>query len=176
VGRRRDVTETARQPVFLVGFMGCGKTSCGSALAELLDSPFVDLDRLVEQNEGRAIERMFAESGEDAFRAAEERALLSLGGRRELVVACGGGTFARDASRRWMKASGRTVWLDAPLDSVRRRVGQDPSRPLWSADDPIALRAMFERRRAVYALCHFRVAVGSKGPSRLAEEIVQQFL
>ena len=166
----------AARPVFLVGFMGCGKTTCGRAVAESLGREFVDTDRLVAQREQRTVERIFGESGEAVFRDAERRALQSLDSRTGRVVATGGGTFATAANRLWMNRSGITVWLDVTLEEVRRRVGDGKTRPLWRPEDPVALRALFERRRAAYALCHVRVAVGTGNPARLAERVVREIL
>ncbi len=162
-------------PLFLVGFMGVGKTTCGQAVARSLGRQFVDTDQLVEQRERRTIARIFSESGEDFFRAAEQEALRSLEGADGHVVATGGGIFATAANRRWMKRAGFTVWLDATFEEVCRRVGPGKDRPLWRAEDPVVLRALFERRRALYALCHVRVAAGPEGPSRVAERIIRYF-
>ena len=80
-------------PVFLVGFMGVGKTTVGHALATRLGWAFADTDAMVEQSAGRSIEEIFRESGEGRFREVEWDALRSLQGRKHLVVATGGGTF-----------------------------------------------------------------------------------
>ena len=149
------------RPVFLIGFMACGKTTVGRLLAAELDCGFLDTDDLVERREGRSIERVFAESGEGRFRRAEWEALLSLDGIERTVVATGGGAFLGHLQRRWMIERGRTVWLDVPLEVARRRTeAEGPGgrgRPLWRVHDPLALRALFERRRAAYALAEIRV-------------------
>jgi shikimate kinase len=162
-------------PVFLTGFMASGKSTVGELLARSLGRQFLDTDTLVEGREGRSIERIFEDSGEDRFRELEGETLRSLGRRRGVVVATGGGLFLSYELRRWMIARGRTVWLDLPLETVRRRLTEagagEPVRPLWAADDPLAQRAVYERRRAVYALAEIRVEAVSGSPAEVARRI-----
>jgi len=164
------------RPIFLVGFMGSGKTRAGAALARRLSREFVDTDALVVAREGRSVGEIFSGSGEEEFRRAEWEALRSLAGRRGIVVATGGGLFLGSAQRRWMKKRGRTVWLDVPLAVARGRVGEGDERPLWLPGDPVALRAFFEKRRAAYALAALRVAAAPGGPEDLAERILTVLL
>ena len=149
------------RPVFLVGFMGSGKSACGAALAAQLGREFVDTDAVVEARAGRSIERIFRSGDEASFRNLEREAVEALARRRNVVVATGGGAFLEAATRRLTHRRGTTVWLDVSLGEVRRRIGPGGSRPLWPAD-PLEQRILFERRRAVYALCSIRVA-GSPG-------------
>ncbi len=143
--------------MFLVGFMGAGKSSVGRLLAARRGWEFADTDALVERALGRTIEEIFRESGEGRFREAEWDALRSLRGRKRIVVATGGGIFLGVAQRAFVRSQGVSCWIDAPLDLVAARVGAGPARPLWSADDALARRAFFERRRAAYALADLRV-------------------
>lgn len=160
--------------VFLVGFMASGKTTVGRLLAGELGCPFADTDDLVEQREGRPIHRIFAESGEGQFRRLEWEALQSLEGPDPLVIATGGGLFLGYRQRRFMIEKGRTLWLDIPLDVACRRLEAEPpgsrARPLLQRDDPVALRALFERRRAAYALAWRRVDA-SGPPDLVAAEV-----
>jgi len=158
-------------PIFLVGFMGSGKTAVGQALARRLGRVFLDTDTLVVEREGRSIDAIFRESGEGRFREAEWEALRSLEGIRGAVVAAGGGLFLGHAQRAWLKRRGRTVWLDVRLEVARDRVGRGGDRPLWLPDDPVALRALFEKRRAVYALAELRVEASAGGPGQVAGRV-----
>lgn len=169
------------RPVFLVGFMGAGKTSVGQELARMQGWRFADTDVEVERTEGRSIEAIFEASGEGSFRAAEWRVLQALISSEDTVIATGGGLFLGVAQRRCIVRTGVSVWLDVPLEVARRRIasGGDalggPRRPLWRAwahDDPLALRAFFERRRAAYALANLRLDAGRGSPRQLAGEIV----
>jgi shikimate kinase len=163
------------RPVFLIGFMGSGKTTVGRLVAERLGWDFLDTDDLVVEREGRSIEQIFSGSGEAGFRGAEWEAVQTLAGRRQCVVATGGGLFLEPRARRWLREQGSTVWLDVPFGECLRRVGPGAGRPLWAPegpeDDPSAFRSIFERRRAAYALAGVRVTAGR--PAReVAREVV----
>ena len=160
------------RPIYLIGFMGSGKSAVGGALAARLNSGFVDTDELVVDREGRSIDAIFKQSGEGYFRAVEWECVRKLEGRRDLVVATGGGLFLGWAQRRWLKRQGRTVWLDVPLEVARERVGQGGDRPLWTGRDPLELRAFFDKRRAAYALAELRVAAHPGSAEEVAGRVL----
>ncbi len=166
------MTRRDDRPVFLVGFMGSGKSAVSRELAELLSWDFADTDDLVVAHEGRSIERIFRDSGEGGFREAEWLELQALAGRKRLVVATGGGLFLGVVQRRLMKQEGRTVWLDVPYEVARVRVGGSGGRPLWRPEEgEEALRAFFEKRRAAYALADLRVDGAAGTPSEVARRV-----
>lgn len=158
--------------VYLVGFMGCGKSAVGRVLARELERPFVDSDERIAEREGRSIEEVFRESGEAHFRALERELLREIDPREAPVVATGGGAFVDERTRRRLLATGHTVWLDVDLDVARRRVGAGDGRPLWSAGDPAALRELYERRSTVYALAEYRVDASPDDPRLVARRIL----
>ena len=164
---RRDVDA----PVYLVGFMGAGKSTVGRALAARLSWGFEDTDTLVERAEGCAVEAIFHTSGEGRFREAEWDALRSLGGRKQIVVATGGGLFLGVAQRAFVRSQGVSCWLDAPLALVSARIGDGTSRPAWPIDDALSRRAFFERRRVAYALADLRIDASRAGADDLASAI-----
>jgi len=158
-------------PLYLVGFMGVGKSTVGRLLASRWGWEFADTDALVEKAEGRSIEAIFAASGEGRFREAEWAALSGLRGRKRLVAATGGGLFLGRAQRAFVRAEGVSCWLDAPLPVVAERVRELASRPLWPEDDALVRRAFFERRRAAYALADVRVDATAGGADDVATAV-----
>ena len=132
--------------VCLVGFMGAGKSSTGHRLARRLQLPFVDLDRLVEQQAGQKIAAIFATEGEPAFRNREEQALKTVSA--PAIVALGGGAFNTPSVRDLVAHKGVSVFLDWPFEILFDRVGGDPDRPL--AADKQAMQALYARRRPFY--------------------------
>lgn len=157
------------RPIFLVGFMGTGKSEVGKALASRLAWAFADTDRWVEDRAGRTVEEIFVESGEGLFRRWESRALAALSPSTRTVIATGGGLFTARAHRETIRTSGVSVWLDASLERIRKRLGRSRGRPLWRSEDPVALRAFFDRRRSVYFLADVRVDADREDPSEVAE-------
>src|SRR5262245_55414701 len=127
--------------VFLIGFMGAGKTSVGRVLAQRLGWPFQDLDDIIESRLGKSVARIFAEAGESGFRSIESQALQELLSSKESchgnwIVALGGGAYAQPLNRAALEEAGAiSVLLEAPLEELRRRIQQDGaaggrSRPL----------------------------------------------
>jgi shikimate kinase len=158
-------------PIFLVGFMGAGKSSAGALLAARLGWELIDTDALVERAEGRSIERIFRESGEGRFREREWDALRAQDGARLKVVATGGGLFLAVRHRAFVRSHGLSLWLDAPLEVIESRVVALGGRPLWPASDPLERRALFERRRAAYALADARVDAAVDGAEFVARAL-----
>ncbi len=164
-----------RKAVFLVGFMGAGKTTVGAALAHRLGWRFVDLDRQLEARERRTVAEIFREGGEEEFRNAETRALAALLKALKdgdpTVVALGGGAFARRENAALLKSAGvRTVFLDAPVDELWQRCAEaEIDRPLRKNEE--VFRQLCEERRPHYLTAEFHVETGDKTPSEVMREI-----
>lgn len=158
-------------PLFLVGFMGSGKTSVGRALATRLAWTFADTDAMVERALDRSVEGIFRASGQGRFREAEWEALCAFAGATRVVVATGGGAFLSVAARALVRAHGVSIWLDVPYAVARARIGDGDARPLWPRGDAIDGRAFFERRRATYALADLRVDASAGDAAHVALEI-----
>jgi shikimate kinase len=154
--------------IYLVGFMGSGKSTVGRRLAERLGMAFVDLDDDIEAAAGRRIADMFTQVGEAAFRDAEHAALAARVGQ-PVVLALGGGAFTFARNRELLAGAGTTVWLDCPFELALRRVEGFAHRPL--AKDPARFRELFAQRLADYALADVRIAVTSEDPDQTAAAI-----
>ena len=163
--------------VFLIGFMGAGKTSVGQALARKLGWSFRDLDRMIEAREQKTVAEIFAELGEAGFRAAESAALTELlqvgGSPQDLVVALGGGTFAQADNRdALLKANAMTVLLEAPLEELQRRCANDSTvRPLALQEARFA--ELFQQRQPAYSLARRRVETSGKTVDEVAQEVAR---
>ena len=155
--------------------MGSGKSALGQRLADRLGWRFLDTDRLVEERDGRSIEQIFREDGEGKFRQIEAEVVEALDGLRKTVVATGGGLFLRAGNRRRLNSFGRTLWLDVPFETCVERVGEGTGRPLWPADDPLAFRALFDRRTASYALAETRLRVTRESADELVCRVLAVF-
>jgi shikimate kinase len=155
--------------VFLIGFMGVGKTTVGRHLARLLGWDFLDLDERIVTNERLDISKIFAVKGEAYFRRLETEILASLDGRARIVVACGGGTYAHDDSRRLIDRLGRAVWIRLPLDMALRRCAGETGRPLLKS----AAQAdeLYRRRLPSYRSAPLHVEAHGLTAEQVAERI-----
>jgi shikimate kinase len=160
--------------LYLVGFMASGKTTVGRALADEIGWPFVDIDSEIEIREGKVISQIFVERGEDAFRELETDVIRShvcgIEAGLPSVVALGGGAFIQPRNWELIGNNGVTVWLDCPIETVRRRLGDDTSRPL--AANRNGLAQLFEDRRALYARADFRIDVDTDDVPQIIERIL----
>jgi len=159
--------------IFVVGFMGAGKSTVGRALARRLGWSYFDLDDEIEAAEHAAISDIFAARGESEFRRIETEALRQLVQRDDAaVIALGGGAFTIAANREMLRGHGSTVWLDCPLEMVQRRVAHASHRPL--ARDPVAFAALYESRRGAYGHADIRIPIASDDPEVTVELILSQ--
>ena len=152
--------------IYLVGFMGAGKSTVARALARRLGWPVEDIDQRVEARERRSVATIFALNGESYFRQLERQALGELLPQRQIVIATGGGTFAEPDNRALMLADGAVVWLDVPLPRVLERVPADGRRPL--AADRAQMEQLYARRRLAYAEAHLRIDATEPVPAVVA--------
>ncbi len=158
--------------IYLVGFMGAGKSTVATALAARLGWEFEDTDQLVEAREGRTIADIFAREGESYFRKIERTVIQELIPRRRVVVATGGGTFVDPTNRSTINGDGVSVWLDVSFETVLERTPTDGGRPL--AADRTAMRELWEDRRAAYGLAHVELSADGTPVKALVDGILDR--
>lgn len=145
--------------IVLVGMMGSGKSAIGQRLAARLGLPFVDADaEIVAAAAGMSIPEIFAKYGERYFRDGERRVIMRLLNGGPVVLATGGGAFLDPRTRDRIAERGVSVWLDADLKTLLKRVRRKNDRPLLQTEDPEeTLRQLLEARRPLYELADLRV-------------------
>ena len=160
--------------IYLVGFMASGKTTIGRLLAERLGWSFIDLDENIEAQQGASIAEIFATRGEPEFRRIETEALRACVGAvqrgQPTVMALGGGAFVEPVNFALLESSGVTIWLDCPLETVRRRVAQASHRPL--ARDLRHLEELYRSRLTAYSRAEYSIPIGSDDPSVAVEAVL----
>lgn len=158
--------------IYLVGFMGSGKSTVGAKLARALGWPFIDLDTTIEAGQGLTIRNIFEQAGEPFFREVERAALTEVVKAEPAVIALGGGTFVQEPNLELIRARGGiTVWLDCSIEELRRRCEGITNRPLFR--DAASFEQLLHQRQPYYALADCRVSTEGRSPEEVAEEIVR---
>ena len=171
--------DLAGNSVFLVGFMGAGKSSVGRALGQRLNWIFEDLDDRIAVREGRTVPEIFRDSGESTFRRAEHAALQhvlkELRGGAARIVALGGGAFVQKENAALLQSSGvPTVFLDAPVEELWQRCCTQAEeagaeRPLLQTMDQF--RKLYGARRQSYSKASLKIQTGNRPVEAIAAEI-----
>ncbi|MFN4306325.1 shikimate kinase, partial [Sulfurihydrogenibium azorense] len=157
--------------IYLVGFMGSGKSTVGKLLADKTSRDFVDVDKLIEEREKMKIKDIFEKKGELYFRELEKKYLQELLNTQNLVVSTGGGLGADAENMNQMKKNGIVIWLDLNLNTILERIKNDENRPLLN--QPLdKIKKLFDERKKVYGLATYRINAENKTPFQIVEEIL----
>ncbi|MDR0220130.1 MAG: shikimate kinase [Lachnospiraceae bacterium] len=169
-----------KRAIVLIGFMGSGKTVIGKRLAKHFHCPFIDTDRLIEDNEGQAIADIFAVKGEEHFRQLESACLETLlaGAKERRVIATGGGMPVRAENRLLLKQLGTVVYLQAEAAALYEHVKHSTTRPLLKTADPQAtIAALLEEREPIYReVADCVIETGGKSIEQIVKEITREAL
>ncbi len=162
--------------IFLIGFMGTGKSTIARTLRQELHFPLVEMDERIVQEQGMEINEIFAKYGEDYFRDLESRLVLSLGMQEASVISCGGGVVIRPQNIANMKKSGRVVWLTATPETVYGRIKNSTDRPVLNGNMNVEyIAGLMEKRRAFYeAAADITVATDGRTREEICGEILNR--
>ena len=147
----RNVSDAPHLNLYLVGFMGTGKTTVGRNAARELGAQFLDSDHEIERTAGRPIAEIFAQDGETAFRALERKFIEQGHPAADCVVACGGGLIVPDGMLELLLARGVVICLHASLETILQRTTRTAHRPLLQVEDRATrLRELYAQRETIY--------------------------
>lgn len=160
--------------IFLIGFMGCGKSTMGRALSASLNLMFIDLDTFLEERYFKSIPQIFVEEGEESFRRKERKVLEEVAAFDNVIVATGGGAPCFFDNMELMNNSGFCIFLDVEIDSlVTRLLRAKTERPLIKGKSPDELRlfieGMMQKRRPFYEKARYIL----KGKDILPEQVLE---
>lgn len=160
--------------IYIVGFMGTGKTTVGKKVARKLKRRFFDLDSIIEQKQKKKISRIFAEDGEPYFRKVEKQALKEISGQRDLVVSCGGGIVLDKENIRIMKEAGTMICLSARPEMIIERTRRYKHRPLLNVDNPKnRIKELLEFRAPFYAQSDHTIDTSDLSVAEVVKRILE---
>lgn len=166
--------KNAEKCVFLVGFMGTGKTTVARELSRETGMPMVEMDQEIERRAGKKISEIFAQAGEAHFRDLETDLLLSMAEEEPCIVSCGGGAVLREVNRMAMKRLGKVICLEAsPEELYRRLAHESENRPNMKGRlSAGGIRELLERRRPMYDdAADLHIGTDGRSTEEIASEI-----
>lgn len=167
-----QIPSPLRRTIALVGLMGAGKSSVGRRLAVQLGVPFKDADDEIVIAAGRPIADIFAERGEDEFRAGERRVIARILDEPPHILATGGGAFMNPVTRVVLRQRATTIWLRADLDTLVKRVSRRDDRPLLrNADARVVMADLMDKRYPIYGEADI-IVESREGPHHITVDAV----
>ena len=161
--------------VFLIGFMGAGKSTIARCLQKELDMELVEMDERIVQEQGMSINEIFEKSGEAGFRDIESRLVVDLGNQEKSIVSCGGGVVVRPENVENMKKSGKIIFLTATPETILERVKDGTDRPLLNGHMNVEyIEELMNKRLALYqGAADYMVATDGKTKGEICTEIIK---
>lgn len=164
--------------IFLIGFMGAGKSTVAGELEEKLAMDRVEMDQMIVENQGMSIADIFDKYGENYFRDIESNTLIELQKSKQTIVSCGGGIVTREENADHMKKNGRIVFLTAKPETIYARVKNSKERPLLNGNMNVEyIAGLMDKRRARYeAVADVMVATDGKNATEICQDIISQLI
>ncbi len=162
--------------IFLLGFMGAGKSYWGRLLAGKMQLPYYDLDEVIVEEEGKTVSEIFGAEGEDFFRGREKEKLRQLAGQEAFIISCGGGTPCFFDNMQFMNDTGVTVWLNPSITAMIERIARKKhKRPLIKELSDTELKAFVEKklseREPFYRQSRLIIDTANESVNTLAEKL-----
>ena len=162
--------------IFLVGFMGVGKSTIASQLGKMLHMDRLEMDQKIVEQEGMPVSEIFSRYGEQYFRDAESNLLIALQEGKGMVVSCGGGVVLRRENGMHMKKNGHVIWLTAAPETIYERVKDSDDRPVLNGRKNVkGISELMEQRREKYeAAADIVINTDDKTVLQICEELIQR--
>ena len=162
----------AVERIYVVGFMGAGKSTIAREVALKLGWTILDLDSEIEESEQTTVRDIFEHFGEAHFRKLERQHLQRVCRVPQAVIALGGGAYIDPENRRIVETTGVAVWLQASISTITERLRPDGTRPLFST--PGKMRDLYDSRLPSYKLAPIHVLTDNRLPGEIADEIIRE--
>lgn len=162
--------------IYLIGFMGVGKSTIGKLLAEKINGQLIEMDETIEAEQQTSINEIFATQGEAYFRDLESALVEKISSKDNQVVSCGGGVVLREENVSIMKKSGTIIFLSATPETVFERVRYSKTRPLLNGNmSPEYIKGLMEKRRKYYEeAADITIATDGKEKREIVRLIMEQ--
>ena len=162
-----------KKSLVLTGMMGVGKSTIGRLLAKRLKIKFIDVDKIIEKNEGKSIKKIFEDNGEKYFRKIEEKITFKIIKKKNAVIALGGGAFINNAIREKVLNTCISIWLKVSLEKLIVRYKRSNRRPLLDKRKlDINVKKIYQTRKNIYRLANFKVNCDNINKTQIVDKIL----
>ena len=159
--------------LILLGMMGVGKSTLGKLVAKKLNMKFIDTDHIVEEKCSMKISEIFKKKGENFFRLKEEKEVLQSLKKSNCVIALGGGAFINKTIRNYILKNAVSIWLDADLKTLYKRIKWNKKRPLLNKNNnQKKINELYFERKNIYKLANYKINCNKLKKGNIAEEII----
>ena len=164
--------------IFLIGFMGAGKSTVADNLEKMSGMKRIEMDMLIQKQKGMSIPEIFEAFGESYFRDLESELLIELQQKSPSIVSCGGGIVIRSENAEHMKKNGRVIWLKAEPQTIYERVKDSGERPILNNNMNVEfIKDLFEKRRKKYEkAADLIIETDGKNIVEICEEIISKLM
>ena len=158
----------------LTGMMGVGKTTIGKKLAKKLNYAFVDVDKIIEKQEGESISSIFKNKGEDYFRKIEKQITIIELKKNNSVISLGGGAFLNSTIRQYSKKNSISFWLDVPIEILIKRLKKSKNRPVIGKEKTNdSIKKIYFVRKKFYTKADYRIKCKTLTLKQIIEKILK---
>ena len=162
-----------KKNLVLLGMMAVGKTTLGKIVAKKQELEFVDIDASIEKKNSMTIKEIFKRKGEEFFRLEEEKEVLKSLKESNSVIALGGGAFINKTIRNNVLKNAISIWLDADLKDLNRRIKWSNKRPLLSKENSQKkINKLYDKRKNIYKLANHKIACDNRSKNNIVEKII----
>ena len=159
--------------ITLTGMMGAGKSTIAKILAKKLNIKPIDIDSLIEQNEGEKISEIFSKKGEEYFRKIEKNTIDNIFTRENLVISLGGGALENNETREFLLTNSTVIYLQTSPEIIFERIKSNTERPLLCGNMSVEkISEILEKREKNYQTATYKITTDNKTPDQIAEEII----
>ena len=165
-----------KKNLVLLGMMGVGKSTLGKMVAEEYNFEFIDTDTIIEEKNLMNINEIFQKKGEQFFRQQEEKEILNVLKRKNCIIALGGGAFINKKIRDRVLNETISIWLDANVEILTKRVEQNQKRPLLVENDNLLkLKELYEERKEIYKLANYKIVCDRLNKKDITKKIINLY-
>ena len=167
------MSDVLKKPLYLIGFMGSGKSTVSRFLSQMLEIPKIEMDDLLAQRAGKSITQIFAEDGEEVFRQQETALLREIGQGGPALISCGGGVVLRPENVEIMQQTGTILMLSATPETIFERVRHSTKRPILNGNMNVEFIAglMAKRDPAYRQAAQVTISIDGKTSEEVAVQI-----